>query len=74
MQMTADQVVVIGNTVKGYWPAAVNGKIEGYGDQLIQFSKPSLFHEDEFGVFRGARHNVLNNGTAWNSKAFTMDR
>ena len=30
-------MVVIGNTVKGYWPAAVNGKIEGYGDQLISF-------------------------------------
>ena len=30
-------MVVIGNTVKGYWPGAVNGKIEGYGDQLISF-------------------------------------
>ena len=30
-------MVVIGNTVKGYWPGAFNGKIEGYGDQLISF-------------------------------------
>ena len=30
-------MVVIGNTVKGYWPGALNGKIEGYGDQLISF-------------------------------------
>ncbi|MDE0300296.1 MAG: hypothetical protein OXN17_16795 [Candidatus Poribacteria bacterium] len=30
-------MVVVGNTVKGYWPGAFNGKIEGYGDQLISF-------------------------------------
>jgi len=23
--------------VKGYWPAAVDGKIPGYGDQLVSY-------------------------------------
>ncbi len=27
-------LIVIGNTLKGWWPAAVDGQIEGYGDQL----------------------------------------
>src|SRR5919202_3303169 len=27
-------MIVIGRTVKGYWPGAVDGKIPGYGDQL----------------------------------------
>ena len=30
-------VVAIGNTIKGYWPAAVDGKIPGYGDQLVSY-------------------------------------
>jgi transketolase len=30
-------MIVIGNTVKGYWPGAVNGKIDGYGDQLVGY-------------------------------------
>ena len=30
-------MIVIGRTVKGYWPSAVNGKIEGYGDQLVSY-------------------------------------
>ncbi|MBN1686018.1 MAG: hypothetical protein JW852_05155 [Spirochaetales bacterium] len=33
---TADRrpMIVIGNTVKGWWPAAVNGDIPGYGKQI----------------------------------------
>jgi transketolase len=32
-------VVAIGKTIKGYWPAAVNGKITGYaGDQLVSYA------------------------------------
>jgi transketolase len=30
-------IVAIGTTVKGYWPAAVDGKIPGYGDQLVSY-------------------------------------
>jgi transketolase len=30
-------MIVIGTTVKGYWPGAVNGKIPGYGDQLVSY-------------------------------------
>ncbi|MGA7351868.1 MAG: hypothetical protein WBX06_11965, partial [Acidobacteriaceae bacterium] len=30
-------IVAIGKTVKGYWPAAVDGKIPGYGDQLVSY-------------------------------------
>ena len=30
-------IVSIGKTTKGYWPAAVDGKIPGYGDQLVSY-------------------------------------
>ncbi len=30
-------MIVIGRTVKGYWPSAVDGKIEGYGEQLVSY-------------------------------------
>ena len=30
-------MIVIGRTVKGYWPSAVDGTIEGYGDQLVSY-------------------------------------
>ena len=41
-------MIVIGRTVKGYWPSAVNGKIEGYGDQLISYpSHPYGFKMNE---------------------------
>ncbi len=30
-------MIVIGRTVKGYWPSATDGKIEGYGDQLVSY-------------------------------------
>jgi transketolase len=30
-------MIVIGTTVKGYWPGAVNGKIPGWGDQLVGY-------------------------------------
>ncbi|HUS19244.1 MAG TPA: hypothetical protein VMZ25_06310 [Terriglobales bacterium] len=30
-------MVVIGKTVKGYWPTAQNGKIPGDGDQLVSY-------------------------------------
>jgi transketolase len=31
-------MIVIGKTTKGYWPAAVNGKIPGYGDQVVGYA------------------------------------
>ena len=30
-------MIVIGKTVKGYWPGAIDKKIPGYGDQLISY-------------------------------------
>ncbi|MEM7128208.1 MAG: hypothetical protein AAF702_17885 [Chloroflexota bacterium] len=30
-------MIVIGNTVKGYWPGAIDGKLPGYGDQLVSY-------------------------------------
>ena len=30
-------MIVIGRTVKGYWPGAVDGKIPGYGEQLVSY-------------------------------------
>jgi transketolase len=37
-------MIVIGKTVKGYWPGAVNGKLPGYGDQIVGYpSHPYAF-------------------------------
>ncbi|MCH7678029.1 hypothetical protein IID10_01530 [candidate division KSB1 bacterium] len=30
-------MIVIGETVKGYWPTAVDGQIPGYGDQVVSY-------------------------------------
>ena len=30
-------MVLIGKTTKGYWPDAVDGKIPGFGDQLVGY-------------------------------------
>jgi transketolase len=30
-------MIVIGRTLKGYWPGAVDGKIPGYGEQLVSY-------------------------------------
>ena len=47
-------MIVIGRTVKGYWPGAVDGKIPGYGDQLV-VPQPPVRSAHEFGVFCRAR-------------------
>ncbi len=31
-------MIVVGRTVKGWWPGAVNGNIPGYGDQIISYA------------------------------------
>ena len=37
-------MIVIGKTVKGYWPSAVDGKLPGYGDQIVGYpSHPYAF-------------------------------
>ncbi|MDP6453804.1 MAG: hypothetical protein QF898_10885 [SAR202 cluster bacterium] len=37
-------MIVIGSTVKGWWPGAVDGKIPGYGDQIVSYqSHPYTF-------------------------------
>ncbi len=30
-------IIVIGKTTKGFWPGAVDGKLPGYGDQLVSY-------------------------------------
>ncbi len=30
-------IIVAGKTTKGYWPGAVDGKIPGYGDQVVSY-------------------------------------
>ena len=30
-------MIAIGRTVKGYWPGAVNGQLEGYGDLIVGY-------------------------------------
>jgi transketolase len=30
-------MILMGKTTKGYWPTAVNGKIPGYGDQVVGY-------------------------------------
>jgi transketolase len=30
-------MIVLARTIKGYWPGAVDGKIPGYGDQLVSY-------------------------------------
>ena len=51
-------MIVIGKTIKGYWPGAVNGKIPGAGDQVVGLPEPSLRDEDELGVLRRAGRDV----------------
>jgi transketolase len=31
-------IIAIGRTIKGYWPAAADGKLPGYGAQLVSFA------------------------------------
>jgi len=67
-------MIVIGKTVKGYWPGAVNGKLPGYGDQIVGYpSHPYAFSmnsdyfvalaesfERHYGVtFEGIREGVV---------------
>src|SRR5205807_7586482 len=67
-------MIVFGKTIKGYWPAAANGKIPGDGDQIVGFpSHPYGFKmnteyvvklartfEDRYGVeFAGMRDGAV---------------
>ncbi len=69
-------IVAIGKTIKGYWPAAVDGKIPGFGDQLVSYpSHPYALKmnseyfvalartfEKYYGVeFEGIRNGPVNN-------------
>jgi transketolase len=31
-------IIAIGRTIKGYWPAAADGKLPGYGEQLVSYA------------------------------------
>ncbi|MCH7801216.1 MAG: hypothetical protein IIC24_06690, partial [Chloroflexi bacterium] len=49
-------MIVIGRTVKGWWPAAQNGTIPGYGDQIVSYSSHPYafsFNSDYFQALAG---------------------
>lgn len=67
-------MIVVGNTVKGWWPGATNGHLPGYGDQIVSYpSHPYGFamnndyfvalaetFEKRFGVeFQGIRDGAV---------------
>jgi len=67
-------MIVVGRTVKGWWPAAENGNIPGYGEQIVSYhSHPYAFamngdyfqalaatFEQRFGVeFQGIRDGAV---------------
>jgi transketolase len=67
-------MIMIGKTIKGYWPSAVDGKIPGHGPQLISYpSHPYAMKmnsdyfvalaktfEDHYGVeFQGIRNGAV---------------
>jgi transketolase N-terminal domain/subunit len=69
-------IAAIGKTIKGYWPAAVDGKVPGYGDQLVSYpSHPYALKmnseyfvalaqtfEKQYGVeFEGIRKGAVSN-------------
>ena len=69
-------MIVIGRTVKGWWPGAQNGKLPGYGDQIVSYqSHPYAFSfnndyfqalagtfEERFGVeFQGIHDGAVAN-------------
>ena len=51
-------IIVIGKTIKGYWPTASNGKIAGVDRSGRRLPEPSLRDEDELGLLRGAGEDV----------------
>ena len=52
-------MIVFGKTTKGYWPAAVDGKIPGGVDQIVGYPEPPLRLQDEHRLHRraGARRS-----------------
>ena len=61
-------MIVVGNTVKGWWPGAVNGSIAGYGDQIISYaSHPYAFPSTATTSRRSPP--LSSSASAWNSKA-----
>jgi transketolase len=67
-------MIVIGKTLKGYWPSAVDGTLPGYGEQVVSYpSHPYAFRmnseyfvalaesfEQHYGVeFSGIRHGPV---------------
>ena len=66
-------MVVIGKTAKGYWPAAMNGKIPRRGNNSWA-SEPSLRVQDELRVLHRAGAERSKSATASRSRAFAMAR
>ncbi|MFQ6026362.1 MAG: hypothetical protein ACE5Q6_02480 [Dehalococcoidia bacterium] len=73
-------MIVIGRTVKGWWPAAENGTIPGYGDQIVSYqSHPYAFglNTDYFQALAGTfekRFGVEFQGIRDGAPANTRDR
>ncbi len=46
-------MIVVGPTLKGWWPTAHDGQLPGFGDQLRRLPQPPLRPEDEQPLLRG---------------------
>ena len=44
-------MIVIGKTVKGYWPGAVRGEIPDHVPQVVGYPPATPIHQNELGVF-----------------------
>ena len=71
---TAARWSLIGKTVKGYWPAAVDGKIPERRRSVVGYPSHPYAHEDELGVLRRAGRRRSRSATAWSSRASATAR
>ena len=67
-------MIVIGKTIKGYWPSAVDGKIPGHGAQIVSYPSHPYGVEDELGLLRRAGEDLSRITTASSSRAFATAR
>ncbi len=66
-------MIVIGKTTKGYWPGAVDGKIPGFGDQVVSYrSHPYAMKMNSEYFVAWPEHS--RNITAFSSPAFAKVR
>ena len=50
-------MIVVGKTVKGWWPGAVDGQIPGYGEQVVSYHSHPYNLAMNADYFVGARRD-----------------